>query len=82
MSIAQLFDLNFALYIVCKYYPLLGKLLYGRNVLIFDQPFIAQLILPNIKEKTVKIIQLYWVTGCQPDLTSTVGKYIVCPTIV
>ena len=44
---------------MCKYYPLLGKLLYGKNVLvIFDQPPIAQLILPNMKEKTVKIIQL------------------------
>ena len=27
-------------------------------LIIFDQPFIAQLILPNMKEKTVKIIQL------------------------
>ena len=42
-----------------KYYPLLGKLLYGKIFLIiFDQPFIAQLNLPNMKEKTVKIIQL------------------------
>ena len=62
---------------MCKYYPLLGKLLYGKIFLIiFDQPFIAQLILPNMKEKTVKIIQLYWVTSSQPDLTSTVRKYM------
>ena len=27
-------------------------------LIIFDQPFIAQLILPNMKKKTVKIIQL------------------------
>ena len=44
---------------MCKYYPLLGKLLYGKiSLIIFDQPFIAQLILPNMKEKTVKITQL------------------------
>ena len=34
------------------YYPLLGKLLYGKIfLLIFDQPFIAQLILPNMKDQ-------------------------------
>ena len=44
---------------MCKYYPLLGKLLYGKIFLIiFDQTFIAELILPSMKEKTVKIIQL------------------------
>ena len=44
---------------MCKYNPLLGKLPYGQIFLIiFDQPFIAQLILPNMKKKTVKIIQL------------------------
>ena len=37
----------------------IDKLLYGKNVLIiFDQPFIAQLILPNMKEEIVKIIPL------------------------
>ena len=44
---------------MCKYYSLLGKLLYGKIFLIiFDQHFIAQILLPNMKEKTVKIIQL------------------------
>ena len=61
---------------MCEYYPLIGKLLYGKIFLIiFDQPFIAQLILPNMKEKTVKIIQLLG-NSSQPDLTSTVGKYM------